>query len=421
MNGNIKNALFIVVIIAAIAGSVLLCIKPNLTERKQLETEVSDLQNKYNDLVSKEQNRPVYEAGIVQNKKKFKEILDKFPEGIEQENYIKMLGDMKDNKDLDFDISNLSFNETEPFYVLGQGAVTAEEGAAATTETTTASSETTASDANATTAAGETEATTDNTAGDTQTAVEDSDSEMQGIKENMTVDYTGKYKGIKNLLAFIMSNKDRMTVDQMNLTYDPEAKGLTGSFSFNIFAITSANRTLAEPTINGVDVGVDNIFDDRDNTNSDVKKSLSNAVDKGDNILKDYDQYIALNPSTSNASAIAVGFKGNTESEISSNENSVQNVTVKYFMVGSKYYVSYNIGDVSYPENFETGTEFDPGEALNLAITSSKRKNDKDKSGIKLVLDNETDMTLNVKIDGDDSKSPRVKISSRVGKVKVYE
>ena len=90
-------------------------------------------------------------------------------------------------------------------------------------------------------------------------------------------------------------------------------------------------------------------------------------------------------------------------------------------MVGTKYYVSYNIGDVSYPENFEQGVEFDPGEKLNLAIQSSKRKNNKDKSGVKLVIDNETDMPLNVKIDGDDTSDPRGKIASRIGKVQIYE
>jgi hypothetical protein len=89
-------------------------------------------------------------------------------------------------------------------------------------------------------------------------------------------------------------------------------------------------------------------------------------------------------------------------------------------MVGEKYYVSYNIGSNSYPEDFDSGVEFDPGETLNLAITSTERKNDKDTSGVKLVIDNETDMTLNVKVDGDDASNPRVKISQRIGKVVIY-
>ena len=101
--------------------------------------------------------------------------------------------------------------------------------------------------------------------------------------------------------------------------------------------------------------------------------------------------------------------------------NEVENATIKFFMVGQKYYVSYNIGDVSYPENFDQGTEFDPGDDLNLLIKSSKRKNDKDLSGVKLVVDNETDKVVNVKIDGDDSSNPRVRISQRIGKVKIYE
>jgi hypothetical protein len=152
-----------------------------------------------------------------------------------------------------------------------------------------------------------------------------------------------------------------------------------------------------------------------------MNKGISSKLDDGKRIKSNYDYYVALNPATSNVNAITIGAKGDNSTEISSNVNESVNATVKFFMVGVKYYVSYNIGDVTFPEDFEAGSEFDPGDTLDLLIQSSKRKNDKDMSGVKLVIDNETDKTCNVLIDGDDASNPRVKIASRIGKVDIHE
>ena len=414
MSGQVKNLLFSLVSVAAILISIFMFVKPNLEDKKVLEAEVTALQQRYEDLVEKEANRPVYEAGIKQNLQLCEDIVAKFPADIQQENYVKLLGDMQKDKTLDFSISNASFSEKEIFYVTGQN-MAGQTVAGQTTATTQAA---TSTEAAATTQAA---TSTDTTSSNTAVASTGSEDEMTGYKANLSINYNGKYKGIKNLLAYVMTHEDRMTIDQMSMTYSKEEKELSGTFSFNLYAIAAEGRLLEEPEIDGVETGVDNIFDKNDKSSTNVDKNLSSNLEDGEKILEDYDHFIALEPSTSDADAITVGAKNDNSTYIASNENSVQNVTVKYFMVGDKYMVSYNIGDKSYPENFDQGTEFDPGEELSLAILSSKRKNDKDKSGIKLVIDNETDKKLNVKIDGEDPSNPRVKIASRIGKVKVYE
>lgn len=412
MSGNIKNAILVLVMIAVGLGSGLMIIKPNIETTQSLNYEISDLQQRLAELQAKEADRAIYEAGIVRNKQEFMEILDKFPEDIQQENYIAFLGKMEEDKDIDeFTMNSLGFEEAESFYILGTGAVGvdgAQTDATATTQAAT--TDTTTTDATT---------TTENVAGTEGDVMNDSN--MTGLKANVTVDYAGNYKGIKNMLGYIVGNDDRMNIDTMSLAYSKEEKKLTGSFSFNFYAISSESRKLAEPEVDGVDIGVDNIFNNADKSDSKVNKDISKNLDDGDKILEDYDYYVALNPSTSNADAVTIGSKSDTSAQISSNVNEVQTATVKFFKVGEKYHVSYNIGDVSYPEDFEQGVEFDPGDELNLVIKSSKRKNSKDKSGIKLVLDNETDMKLNVKIDGDDASNPRVKIASRIGKVQIYE
>lgn len=415
MSDNIKSILLVIIMVAVAVATFTVGIKPNIDAKTSLDGEIAALQTRLADLQAKEADRAVYEAGIVRNQQKFEELLAEFPEDIQQENYIKFLGDMEKDKDVDITMNSNQYNEPEEFYVLGSGAVGAD-GTAATTEAAATTAANATTEAAATTAAGTgTEAVATDAQGTS------SDDTMTGIKASIAIEYNGTYKGIKNMLAYIMGYEDRMTVDAIDVSYNAETESLSGSFNFNVFAISAASRMLAAPEIDGVDIGVDNPFNSSDKSNNDVSKNISKDLDDGKNILTDYDYYVALNPSTSNADAVTIGAKGDTSSNISSNENEVLNATIKFFMIGEKYYVSYNIGDVSYPEDFEQGVEFDPGEDLNLAIQSSKRKNDKDKSGIKLVLDNETDMTLNVKIDGDDSSNPRVKIASRIGKVQVYE
>ncbi len=432
MNDTIKVTLLVLVMAGVIAASVLLFIKPNIEEKQALDGEIAQLSTRLADLQSKEADRAIYEAGIVRNKKEFDEFLAMFPEDIVQANYVDFFGKLEDNKDIEaggekFTMSDLAFSENEEFYALGSGQVAAGAGGAAAAGTTTeAAAATTAAGATteaaaATTAAGATTEAGAAAGGAAAPAVEADSDAMVGIKTNMSISYSGTYKGIKNLLAYVSTNEDRMTIDSMDVTYNEDDEQLAGSFSFNMYAITSSDRVLDQPDVKGVDVGVDNIFNSKDKKKSDVNKSISKNMENGKSILKDYDYYVALNPSSSNADAITIGAKGDNSTVLSSNENSVQNATVKFFMVGAKYYVSYNIGDSTYPEDMEQGVEFDPGEDLNLAIMSSKRKNSRDKSGVKLVIRNDTDMQLNVCVDGDDASDPRVSIVNRAGNVKVYE
>lgn len=420
MSGTIKNVLLGVAMIAVAVIAIMMVIKPNYEATQALNSEIATLEGRLAELQAKEADRAIYEAGIVRNNQQFEEILAKFPAGIEQENYLNFLGKMDEDKEIDqLSWDGLGFSENVNFYQLG-GGVGVQSVDGATTDAATTQADATAATTQADAAAATTQADATATT-QTDTATSDFDEEMVGVSTAVTVDYRGDYKGIKNMLAYIVGNEDRMTIDTMNITYATEEKELSGSFTLNLYAITSPSRRLEAPIVEGVDIGSKNIFDTNDSKDSKINKDITQNIEDGNNIISDYDYYVALNPSSSNADAIVIGAKADDASKISSNENEVQSATVKFFNIGEKFYVSYNIGDVSYPENFEQGTEFDPGDDLNLLIQSSKRKNDKDKSGVRLVIDNETSMTLNVKIDGDDVENPRVKIASRIGKVKVYE
>ncbi len=413
MNGGIKNALLVVMIIAVIAGSALLAIKPNIEAKQALDGEIATLQQRLAELQAKEADRPIYEAGIIKNRQEFAEIMEKFPNGIEQENYIKFLGDLEDNEDIEYSMDNEGFSEVAEFYTLGGGGDVAPADGTAPAEGTPA--EETADQA---APADTTQTTTDDSTVDPM-----DETNVVGISTPISISFKSSYAGIKDLLGYVLSNDERMTIDTLSISYgedDAEDQKVTGSLNLNLYAITSDQRYFPQPDIKDVEIGRPNIFTQKSGK-SDMNKGISSKLDDGKGIKSNYDYYVALNPATSNVNAITIGAKGDNSTEISSNVNESVNATIKFFMVGVKYYVSYNIGDVTFPEDFEAGSEFDPGDTLDLLIQSSKRKNDKDMSGVKLVIDNETDKTCNVLIDGDDVSNPRVKIASRIGKVDIHE
>ncbi|MCR4716713.1 MAG: hypothetical protein K5656_05995 [Lachnospiraceae bacterium] len=417
MSGNIKNAILFVLIIAVAVGAVLLGIKPNIEAKQALDGEIATLQARLAELQAKEADRPIYEAGIVKNKQEFAEIMEEFPNGIEQENYIKFLGDLEADEDIEYFMNSEGFGEITDFYTLGGGGAVAADGTAAPATTDAA-----ATDPAATT---EAVATTETAvAADSDSSEPMDNTNVVGISTPISVTFESSYAGIKNMLGYIMTSDDRMTIDTLQVTFDKEVEDeeqqITGSLNLNLYAITSDQRYFAQPDIKDVEIGRDNIFTS-DKGNSDVNRNISSKMDDGRSIKSNYDYHVSLNPSSSNNNAVAIGAKGDAASEISTNVNESVNATVKFFMVGVKYYASYNIGNVTYPENFEEGSEFEPGDTLDLLIQSTKRKNDKDLSGVKLVIDNETDMTCNVLVDGDDTENPRVKIVSRIGKVTIHE
>ncbi len=414
MNGGIKNALLVVVIIAVIAGSALLAIKPNIEAKQALDGEIATLQQRLAELQAKEADRPIYEAGIIKNRQEFAEIMEKFPNGIEQENYIKFLGDLEDNEDIEYSMDNEGFSEVTDFYTLGGGGEAAPAGGeAASTDAAPAGGTT-----DQTTTGDVAQSTTDSSTVDPM-----DETNVIGISAPISISFKSSYAGIKDLLGYVLSNDERMTIDTLSITYDDEESEdskITGSLNLNLYAITSDQRYFPQPDIKDVEIGRKNIFTEKTGK-SEMNKGISSKINDGKGIKSNYDYYVALNPSTSNVNAITIGAKGDNSTEISSNVNESVNATIKFFMVGVKYYVSYNIGDFTFPEDFEAGSEFDPGDTLDLLIQSSKRKNNKDMSGVKLVIDNETDKTCNVLIDGDDASNPRVKIASRIGKVDIHE
>ena len=358
-----KKLLYLAIAVLIGVGMYFLVISPANEEKEKLETEVTALEARYNDLVEKQKNEEFYRSDTTLQLEKYESILAEFAPGTTQPHQILFVDGLEDK--YEYDVSSLGLAPDEIYYTHSTNPM------------------------------------------------------IQGVHAELTMNYEGSYKGIKELLYAVKQNPERMTVSSMSLTYDKDSHKLGGVVVLNMYAVTGTDRTLDPADPGDVEIGRNNVFDKTDTTGA-ADANNPYAATNGEEIITDYDQYIMINPATSDASAVIVGTKDNKDSVIQTDENAPQLVTVKYFMKGDKYYVSYNIGEMTYPQDFAAGQEFNPGENLNLCIVSTNRKDSEDKAAVKVTFVNQTDKALNVKIANDDSANPRFKLVNYEGDVQIF-
>ena len=75
--------------------------------------------------------------------------------------------------------------------------------------------------------------------------------------------------------------------------------------------------------------------------------------------------------------------------------------------------VTYAIGSDSYQMELAD-------KELTVYVQSNERVDANDSNGIKFSVENSTDVPVYVKVDGDDTTSPRFDLGTKTGVVKVY-
>lgn len=406
MSDSTKKLLLAVISIGILAAAFFGVVRPNYEKKEKVDTEIQTLQAKYNDLLQKEQNRQFYEDGIAEYNAMFNDIIAKYPSQLDQEISIMFVQGVREA--MGFDATSYQLGEPYEFYQLGAQVVP--DGVVADNTTTEAASteEATEATTEAATEAAVAEATTTNSA-------------YTCMAAQFPMDYEGSYESLKEYVAYVANYKYRMTVDEMTITYDAETDTYSGETLLSAYAVMSEDRDNPDAIeLEDVNTGLDNIFTgDGAGTNTSSKYD----EDNGAAIENDYDFFIMLNPTTSDVSGKIVGQNGagKEDTYVSNNDNDVQTVTMTLTKnEEGKYMAAYSIGSAKPKADTGSGIEFDPGEDLNVLVQSTAKVGDDDKNGVKLNIINETDKVVNVKVINDDTASPRFKIASRSGKVKVY-
>lgn len=242
-------------------------------------------------------------------------------------------------------------------------------------------------------------------------------SDYVGYKTTITTSFQGTYQNYKDMISFLNNYKYRCTINSMSTTYNSETGVVTGSMTINQYAITGNDRDFSNVNIGVGIFGTDNIYD------SEIFEGENSTENNGEGIIADYDYYVSLMSYKSENGTVSIGAKNDVvgASTISTDENSVQKVNIRFFGEEGKYYVQYSIGDKEFPAtSYDEGSYFIPGQNLSLLVIGSERVDDKDNSGARVTIVNDTDMVLYVKVANDDASNPRFELESSSGEVVLY-
>lgn len=409
MSNSTKIALLTFIGFVVLVLSIVYFAKPNFDERQKVEAECVQLQTRLDDLLRKEADRPKYEAGIIEYENKYQEVLSSFPADLNQEISIMFMQGIKDNND--FKIENLELGEKEEFYTLGTGGATA-------TLDTTAEAET-AEGTEATSEEAATDEAAESTPAEGELSVEGDSADPDALvcyRASLPLTYYGSYNSLKDVVAYIDTYSDRMTVNNLSITYTDDGT-YEGDMDVMCYSVEGESRPERNIDLNNIEVGVDNIFGGTA-TSTNAGTALNKYDDNdGISIETSYDFYTMVNASSSDVSAKVVGQNGSGKesSVISNSDNTISTVNYEIYEKDGKNYCKYTLDD---SKSYEA--EITSADDIKILVQSSERKNDDDQVKVKMTINNQTSMPVYVKVSGDDAVSPRVNIS-KTGLVKVYQ
>lgn len=401
-----KSLIMFFVTAVIVVVSILYFVKPNYEETQSIEAECVTLQARLNELQQKQAHRDEYLAGIEEYEKAFTDEMAHFAPDLNQEVTIMFLEGIKDN--YDFDIKSLSLGQPEQFYTLGTNGGDA---TLAVTDTAPAEGEEAPAEEGAETAADVTAASSAD--------VTAASSAYECYRADFPISYEGSYDSLKDIVKYVDNFEHRMTVNAIDITYDPDEDIYQGTIDMKCYAIKGPDRPETSMEMSDVEIGNDNIFHGAAGTGSSGATQGMTKYDdnEGASIENNYDFYAMINSATSDVSAKVVGQNGTGKdaSVISNSDNNVSTLSFEFYEKDGKNYCKYTLDNSTSYE-----AEVTSAEDVKLLIQSSSRKNDDDKVGIKVTISNSTSLPVYVKVSGDDSVSPRVDITSKSGAVKVY-
>lgn len=373
--GNIK-VLLILAAIAILGATYLYVYKPNSDDKKSIEAEIETLQAEYDDLKAQEIHRDEYIAETEDNYAKFNEKLAYFPATLDQEISVMFIKGVEKNQgNLQFGVNSVGLGAQELFYTLGSApGVDAETVAVQDGEEI--------SEAGA----------------------------YQCLQAAFPINYEGSYEGLKDFIDYIMAYKYRMNISSFNIAYDSSTDLYSGSISLNAYCVTGGDREADKVDVD-VEEGVYNPFLGGDGAAT--VSSSSHDTDDGASIESSHDIEIALNNANGDTTDGVMVSAGASDSYVTSTENAVVDVNIEIAEEDGKNIVTYSIGDSSY--SFELTSD-----ELAVFVESSERVDSDDKNGVKVSVNNSTDVAVYFKVSGDDEASPRFSLGSKTGTVKVY-
>ncbi len=404
--GNTEKALIMVIIgVAIMLLGIIYIAKPNYESAQSIAAENVTLQARLDELNEKQSHREETLAETAEYEEEYDTILNSFPADLNQEIIIMFLEGIHDSNEMNW--QSVSMGREEQFYALGSGGADASIATDDTADTSTEASTEEASSEEQTTDAAATDGTATTSTG------------LQCYRAIFPIAYAGSYESLKNVVNYVDTNSDRMTINSIDIAYDETNDVYTGNMELYCYAVKGEDRPERSVELNEIQTGVDNLFNTGYVEGAADTEGL-NAYDEneGSAIETNYDFYAMLNPATSDVSAKVVGQNGSGKDAtvISDSSEGVSVLTYDFYENAGKVYCKYTLDN---KKSYEA--EVTSAEDVKVLLKSSAKKDSDDKVGVRVTINNTTSLPVYVKVSGDDSVSPRVTIAGTSGSVKVYK
>lgn len=411
LNDTYKGLIFGLIGVLAAVFCWMYVAQPNISSIQTINSENVTLKARLAELQTKQADRDRYIAETDEYNAEYDSILNCFPADLNQEVIIMFLEGLRDN--YGFDSTSVQMGEKEEFYTLGLG------GGANSLDSTAPVAEEDAIDGEEATEAEVTEAPVESSGTDVLATSEPAPV-YDCYRSLFPIDYAGDYQGIKDVVEYVDTYSDRMTISAIEIKYEPENDAYTGTVEMFCYSVEGEDRPERTVDLEGVDTGVTNIFNSGASVSSSTESNGLNKYDdtQGSIIESEYDFYTMLSPASSDVSAKVVGQNGagKEASIISNSDDSVSTITYEFYEKDGKTYCKYTLDN---SESYEA--EVTSAEDVKLLIKSSARKDADDKVGVRVTINNSSNLPVYVKVSGDDSVDPRVTIAGKSGSVKVYK
>lgn len=232
--------------------------RPQMEKADRIEDLNGALEEQLQDLLELAANKDFYVSETASIKDKISEYISEFPADVRPEDGIVLANKMEN--ELGFQITNVGVGEKE-FVASIDGS--SEEDLAQSQDQTMSGQANTQTQEQIDNIEGTDSQAEENlqNASDAAVADQSSDSQVPVLyRTQVTLQFNGTYAGLKKAVLYVADQSGRMTLDNVNASYDTSTGNLTGTIIVNIFSMSGTERTYTEPDAGSVAYGTDNIF-----------------------------------------------------------------------------------------------------------------------------------------------------------------
>lgn len=223
------------------------------------------------------------------------------------------------------------------------------------------------------------------------------------------------YPDFIKMLEYIQNHDTRLSIENLGANEALDDQSITTAMTLNFYGLSQKDRSpLAEDFFELSPPKQDNIFKPfagygqvQTDQTATTNKPTADFVIEIDTVYADNSSLIVYPKKDQSGTA-----------HLYSNRKQVENLEMVFRQVEGKYYYKYKTDYTSYPTNY-TGIAFAPEKAIQIEVISSARVDDKDISGVRLTVINQTDLAVNISVPIDDQDKPRFELVKQEGVVNV--